>query len=336
MEQLSGDVMDELSDKSSKKDMTRIEVEAPILESSKSVSIDKQVKSSTSRRGRPPGKKESMEKSRESKEEVDSVLSPIENISKSFKQVKILNPDASFQKLSTKEETSEMIVKDKNTISISLPVQEEIRQTITDFLHTVDFGTGNPSSKKETFDTVEEELEGITRGIAIMKVDKNDKMKPSRLPKMKIIDDEIDTLTDKISVLETKQNKKKKIGASMSKKSIQDIIFDISPRNKLSDSQNEDSQNSLTRRIGGIKIDSKPSSVVPSRVSSERKTKSNSDIVKILKTVDKDKISGNRGSKYYSAKDMTDFLVQVGVNSSGKKKEEIAQQLLTLLQNYQI
>ena len=94
-------------------------------------------------------------------------------------------------------------------------------------------------------------------------------------------------------------------------------------------SQSDSGVDDLMTRIGGLSLES---SKPPSRPPSIKKTE-NIDVLSILKKVEKDKVSGDRGKKYYSSKEMETFLRQIGAKTNGKK-EELAQRLNEMLERY--
>lgn len=327
--------------------------------------IDVPAKVPSSRRGRPS------QKNKEEEEEISSSLnsssSSIDNITMSSKKLNILNPHASFQKSDTiKESTIPIIVSEKNTISVVLPIQQDAVQTISDFLHMV---TVNPIVETEP-KTIEDEISDITSRISnldIVPEKSRNPRRPVKSPKIRLIDEEIDALTKRITKL--KLQRKEDNGSSkvnednardddmsyesmeiVPKKSIEDIILevvpsklkkieDLSPKSNLSSlrsttrressSKRKNETSELTTRIGSMSLDSNP----PSRVSSEKKLGGNVDIVSILRNVERDKVSGDRGRKYYSSKEMEIFLRDIGLKSIGKK-EELAQRLIDILDRY--
>jgi transposase len=269
------------------------------------------------RRGRPS------KKDKQEVEEIDSISSEIQilsnssidNITKYSRQLKILNPQASFQKivLDKESKTSEpLIVTQKNVASVVLPVRQDAIQTISHFLHSVPFMNLEP--KPTSPKTIEDEINNITSGISKIDIEKKKPHRPRSSPKIRLLDDEIESLNKKISKLEVQDRIRRP------KKSIQDIILEVSPESSLSKKSLQSSQSEKD-------IQSKP----PSRVPSEKKT--NIDVLSILKQVDKDKVSGDRGKKFYSSKEMENFLKDAGMRATGKK-EELAQRLSELLKKY--
>jgi hypothetical protein len=110
--------------------------------------------SSQRKRGRPK-KSESLEKEKEKekaeRELKEVLLSPrgrplskIDSIKKYATGVKVINPKASFQRPDViyekeKEYIQPIVVSDINLTSVILPVQEDAKQTISDFLHSIGY-----------------------------------------------------------------------------------------------------------------------------------------------------------------------------------------------------
>ena len=323
-------------------------VKPPKKTSSESKTTNPPVKAA--RRGRPPNKKNKEETIDNIEESLGQ--SPIDNINKYSKQVKVLNPDASFQKTDVirekeKETITPVIVTDSNIVSVILPVSEESTQTMKDYLHAVDFGKEEiketevkeaPSPKatpseveipdeESSSKDLEADVEAITSGMSAITIEKSSEKKREPSPKIKLLDDEIEDLTKKIFKLEV-NNKRR---PSTPKKSIQDIILErnSTPRERDSTTKSK-TEDEIFTRIESLSS-SQSSQKPPSRTPSEKKT--SVDVVSILKNVDKEKVSGDRGKKYYSSKEMETFLRDIGVKSTGKK-EELAQRLLETVQKY--
>lgn len=144
--------------------MTRKILEKEIVEEggsqdsfgSGSGSIGSSGSSGPRRRGRPR-KEESLEKERQKaereREQEEILLSPrrggqpmskIDSIKKSAMSAMVLNPKASFQKPDViierqREYIQPIVVSDVNISAVALPVQEEAKQTISDFLHSIGY-----------------------------------------------------------------------------------------------------------------------------------------------------------------------------------------------------
>ena len=257
---------------------------------------------------------------------VEPIGGSVVNLSRSFDERMVLNPNASFQKMDD--------VKDSKNI---LPMTESRKQKITDFLHSIPFAKSSDDTigqKKESEKimdrSIEEQIENISNGISQMTTMERPK-RTRESPKIRMIDDEIEQLTKRIQLL---KSSKKDIG---SKKSIQDLIsekIDIqtpkrAPRKKSSLGKMEDSESSMSlmSRIEGI--ETAPSS----RSRSSKKSVMSEDIVNVLKEVDKNRVSGKRGKNYYSAEELMKFLSQIQMTISGSK-EALAQRLLDVIEKY--
>jgi hypothetical protein len=276
----------------------------------------------TSRRGRPPSDrtmKKTMNKSELSMSQITEEQNGVSNgLSRSFGERMVLNPNASFQKMD--------VVRDKemnlSVVSEMIPISENGKRKITDFLHSVPWSKGTIPQQ-----TSEVTIENISNGISQMT------MKPKRIrasPKIRMIDDEIEQLTKRIKVLE--MNRKKSNG-----KSIQDLIsenIDIQTpkreaRIKKSEISSQGSSSNLVTRIEGMSMETVPSS----RSRASKKSALSDDIVNVLKEADKNKISGKRGKNYYSAEELMNFLTQIQMPTSGNK-EALAQRLLDAFEKY--
>ena len=142
------------------------------------------------KRGRPPKKVEKISLSSSSEEviqqyeppaksavpeKVDSILERIKKTAK----VSLLNPKASFQRGDVvrerePEKITPVVVSEANLVSIQLPVHEEAKKSITDFLHEVGFGeeietvpsprkSVSPKTSRKSAVTVDEELERLAK-----------------------------------------------------------------------------------------------------------------------------------------------------------------------------
>jgi hypothetical protein len=121
------------------------------------------------KRGRPK-KSESLEKEKEKekaeRELKEVLLSPrgrplskIDSIKKYASGVKVINPKASFQRPDViyekeKEYIQPIVVSDVNLTSVILPVQEDAKQTISDFLHSI----GYEKEPQKEFEVEQEEV----------------------------------------------------------------------------------------------------------------------------------------------------------------------------------
>ena len=312
------------------------------------------------RRGRPPSDKK-LKKSMNTSETLSmssesQILSSIEDTGRM-----VLNPSVSLQKIDRnrdKEIINPVLMMNTNVISEVLPMSERGKEKITNFLHSVPWSKIQSNDMKsvvvqESDRPIQDQIENITNGISQMTMERPKRTRAS--PKVKMIDDEIEQLTKKIKALETKKSRD-----TSGKKSIQDIIsesIDIQtpkrlPRKKAS---KEKDQTDLVTRIDGMPSDSKSTSSqnismsvesIPSnrgtssRETSERsrmstRTTLSNDIVEVLKTVDKNKVSGKRGKNFYSAEELMNFLTQIQLPTSGNK-EAIAQRLLDVIEKYRL
>jgi hypothetical protein len=148
------------------------------------------VEKKQTKRGRPPKKIEKLSLSTSS-EEIERYQPPKKTVSepsridtildriKKSAKVDLLNPKASFQKgdvvREREPEISTPIVVDANLVSIELPVHEEAKKSITDFLHDIGFQEGeetvpspkkvvSPKKKGAPVVSVDEELERLASG----------------------------------------------------------------------------------------------------------------------------------------------------------------------------
>lgn len=249
---------------------------------------------------------------------VEPIGGSVVNLSRSFDERMVLNPNASFQKMDD--------VKDSKNI---LPMTESRKQKITDFLHSIPFAKSSDDTigqKKESEKimdrSIEEQIENITNGISQMTTMERPK-RTRASPKIRMIDDEIEQLTKRIQLL---KSSKKDIG---SKKSIQDLIsekIDIQTPKRAPRKTSQQSKD-LMSRIEEIE------SVSSSRSRSSKKSVMSEDIVNVLKEVDKNRVSGKRGKNYYSAEELMKFLSQIQMTISGSK-EILAQRLLDVIEKY--
>ena len=166
------------------------------------------------KRGRPPKKVEKLSLTSSSEEEIKSYEPPrrieeqgskvddiLEKIKKSAK-VSLLNPRASFQKGDVVRERESqtitpVVISEANLVSIQLPIHEEAKKSITDFLHDVGFAEGEaamPSPKKvvtpkkKAAVSVDEELERLATATSVPSVEEEDedfvKLVPSKVSKI--------------------------------------------------------------------------------------------------------------------------------------------------------
>lgn len=124
-------------------------------------------------RGRPPKSKKSEESPRTSSDEYGPPKSPtsdkkslVENMKSQMKDIKVLNPKGSFQTATIREKQpgiiTPIVVSDVNVSTVALPVNEEAKISIADFLSRIGGGpiekqlSPRPSPVKTTI--VEEEI----------------------------------------------------------------------------------------------------------------------------------------------------------------------------------
>jgi hypothetical protein len=106
------------------------------------------------RRGRPPKSKKSLEESEERERSSSPDYGPpkspetqprsiLESIAIQVKETKVVNPKASFQKAAIREKEPEfvtpIVVSDVNVSSVILPVEEEAKISISEFLSGIGF-----------------------------------------------------------------------------------------------------------------------------------------------------------------------------------------------------
>ena len=177
------------------------------------------------KRGRPR-KSESLEKEKQKEREQKelemmelspsrSQLSMIDSIKKYAKNIKVLNPKATFQKPDViiereKEYITPIVVSDVNLASVVLPVQEEAKQTISEFLHSIGY----------TKSVVEEKEEEVVPSVSVPSVvvpsapskpaSTKKKTASKKIPVVQSLDDEIEKLTKTIEDLEMTQLVRKK------------------------------------------------------------------------------------------------------------------------------
>ena len=103
-------------------------------------------------RGRPPKSKKSEESPRTSSDEYGPPKSPtsdkkslVENMKSQMKDIKVLNPKGSFQSATIREKQpgiiTPIVVSDVNVSTVALPVTEEAKISIADFLSRIGGGT---------------------------------------------------------------------------------------------------------------------------------------------------------------------------------------------------
>jgi hypothetical protein len=150
-------------------------------------------------RGRPPKSKKSDEESSSRSKSETSVSVPksptserksmIENIATQVKQTKVLNPKASFQTAAIKERSqliTPIVVSDVNVSTVALPVSEEAKISISDFLSGIGFTSTIPQAPVKPSPRASRGLSPIRKdaekGEPEIKVTKTTLIEPSEEP----------------------------------------------------------------------------------------------------------------------------------------------------------